>query len=238
MLLPSLLQLFFAKVPRTASREQVQDVFARFGEVVSLNLFTPFEVCLLLSMLQWDSSSTLCTLHGRLACHHRLLQQSVRSRCCCCVPTHRRQHTCQSAQGLVQSACGSHHTCWRNHHRFLCLFRCLQNSPTSKGCGLVVLRSYTEAASAIAGLDNYKWEGMHSPMVVKLMPPQRQRQEQMVGALEGGEWPEQQLAGSVVCAGCSCWAVQGCACAAARAVRMHCQHFAAVLTGGDQVAAG
>jgi hypothetical protein len=63
----------------------------------------------------------------------------------------------------------------------------LQNSPTSKGCGLVVLRSYAEAASAIAGLDSYKWEGMHSSMVVKLMPPQRQRQEQMIGALEGGE---------------------------------------------------
>lgn len=54
-----------------------------------------------------------------------------------------------------------------------------QNSPTSKGCGLVVMRTYADAASAIAGLDNYKWEGMHSAMVVKLMPPQRQRPEQV-----------------------------------------------------------
>jgi hypothetical protein len=50
-----------------------------------------------------------------------------------------------------------------------------QNSPSSKGCGLVVMRSHAEAAAAISGLDNYKWGGMHSTMVVKLMPPQRQR---------------------------------------------------------------
>lgn len=50
-----------------------------------------------------------------------------------------------------------------------------QNSPSSKGCGLVVMRSHADAAAAISGLDNYKWEGMHSTMVVKLMPPQRQR---------------------------------------------------------------
>lgn len=54
-----------------------------------------------------------------------------------------------------------------------------QGSPSSKGCGLVVMRSYADAAAAIAGLNNYRWEGMHSAMVVKLMPPQRQRQEQL-----------------------------------------------------------
>lgn len=38
------LQMFFAKVPRTATRQQIQDLFAQFGEVQSLNLFTPYEV--------------------------------------------------------------------------------------------------------------------------------------------------------------------------------------------------
>jgi hypothetical protein len=61
----------------------------------------------------------------------------------------------------------------------------LQNSPSSKGCGLVQMRSYSDAVMAIAGLDNYKWEGMHSAMVVKLMPPQRQRQEQLETAASG-----------------------------------------------------
>lgn len=60
-----------------------------------------------------------------------------------------------------------------------------QHAPTSKGCGLVVMRTYADAASAIAGLDNYKWEGMHSAMVVKLMPPQRQRQEQQDAGASG-----------------------------------------------------
>lgn len=38
------MQLFFAKVPRSATREQIEALFASFGEVVSLNLFAPFEV--------------------------------------------------------------------------------------------------------------------------------------------------------------------------------------------------
>lgn len=61
----------------------------------------------------------------------------------------------------------------------------LQNSPSSKGCGLVVMGNYSDAASAIVGLDNYRWEGMHSAMVVKLMAPQRQRQEQLSTATSG-----------------------------------------------------
>lgn len=65
------------------------------------------------------------------------------------------------------------------------LCHALQNSPSSKGCGLVQMRSYSDAVMAIAGLDNYKWEGMHSAMVVKLMPPQRQRQEQLETAPSG-----------------------------------------------------
>lgn len=42
--LPCVVQLFFAKVPRSATSQQISDVFARFGEVESLNLFVPFEV--------------------------------------------------------------------------------------------------------------------------------------------------------------------------------------------------
>lgn len=56
-----------------------------------------------------------------------------------------------------------------------------QGAPTSKGCGLVIMRSYGDAAAVIAGLEHYKWEGMHSAMVVKLMAPQRQRQDQALG---------------------------------------------------------
>lgn len=37
-------QLFFAKVPRTATKEQIQALFASFGEVDSVNLFAPYEV--------------------------------------------------------------------------------------------------------------------------------------------------------------------------------------------------
>jgi hypothetical protein len=47
------------------------------------------------------------------------------------------------------------------------------------------MRTYADAASAIAGLDNYKWAGMHSAMVVKLMPPQRQRQGQLDAGASG-----------------------------------------------------
>jgi len=39
-----LLQVFFAKVPRTATQQQIAALFAAHGEVVSLNLFTPYEV--------------------------------------------------------------------------------------------------------------------------------------------------------------------------------------------------
>lgn len=66
------------------------------------------------------------------------------------------------------------------------------------------MRGYADAACAIAGLDSYKWEGMHSCMVVKLMPPQRQRQEHLVGqeGAAGGEW----LGGCCVCrAPVACW---------------------------------
>jgi len=68
-----------------------------------------------------------------------------------------------------------------------------QGSPSSKGCGLVVMRSYADAAAAIAGLDNYRWEGMHSAMVVKLMPPQRQRQEQLQAQGQLQRQQQQQL---------------------------------------------
>jgi hypothetical protein len=54
------LQLFFAKVPRTATQQQIQDVFARFGEVVSLNLFTPYEVSLCWNRTQ----QTVCVCRG------------------------------------------------------------------------------------------------------------------------------------------------------------------------------
>jgi hypothetical protein len=40
----SVLQLFFAKVPRTAGRQLIEELFARFGELLSLNLFAPYEV--------------------------------------------------------------------------------------------------------------------------------------------------------------------------------------------------
>jgi hypothetical protein len=39
-----LLQLFFAKVPRSASAEQIKSLFARFGEVTQLALFAEYPV--------------------------------------------------------------------------------------------------------------------------------------------------------------------------------------------------
>ena len=75
----------------------------------------------------------------------------------------------------------------------------MQGSPSSKGCGLVVMRSYADAAAAIAGLDSYKWEGMHSAMVVKVMPPQRQRQEQSAGQGQAAGSGESDRLGSSMC---------------------------------------
>jgi hypothetical protein len=44
LLLLLLLQLFFAKVPRSASAEQIKSLFARFGEVAQLDLFAEYPV--------------------------------------------------------------------------------------------------------------------------------------------------------------------------------------------------
>eukprot|EP00198_Chlamydomonas_reinhardtii_P014051 XP_001703388.1 predicted protein [Chlamydomonas reinhardtii] len=73
------------------------------------------------------------------------------------------------------------------------LFRAFQGAPTTKGCGLVTMGTHTEAVSAIAALDNqYVWEGMETPMVVKWMDMalQRRRREQhlanMRQAMAGG----------------------------------------------------
>ncbi|KAG2455141.1 hypothetical protein HYH02_000960 [Chlamydomonas schloesseri] len=73
------------------------------------------------------------------------------------------------------------------------LFRAFQGAPTTKGCGLVTMGTHNEAVSAIAALDNqYVWEGMETPMVVKWMDMalQRRRREQhlanMRQAMAGG----------------------------------------------------
>lgn len=121
----------------------------------------------LLTAPHWDSATHAQAYHTpcrwRLPCQHQHTDTGpslLKARSC--------QHTQDPAQlrlRAVQSALTS--ACL--------LFGAAQNSPTSKGCGLVVMRSHADAAAAISGLDNYKWEGMHSTMVVKLMPPQRQR---------------------------------------------------------------
>jgi hypothetical protein len=44
LLLPLLLQLFFAKVLRSANEDDVKALFARYGRVVEVNLFRAFQV--------------------------------------------------------------------------------------------------------------------------------------------------------------------------------------------------
>lgn len=41
------LQLFFAKVPRSASRSALLELFSSFGEVVDINLFAEYPVSML-----------------------------------------------------------------------------------------------------------------------------------------------------------------------------------------------
>lgn len=105
--LPCVVQLFFAKVPRSATSQQIQEVFARFGEVESLNLFVPFEVsprCWKLFGLPCStgqahslscarSGSRACTVQHALSCILQPVTQHLwpapwvvpwQSSCCCC----------------------------------------------------------------------------------------------------------------------------------------------------------
>lgn len=50
---PCALQLFFAKVLRTASEEEVRNLFRRFGHVCEVNLFRAFQVGFLPGLLEW-----------------------------------------------------------------------------------------------------------------------------------------------------------------------------------------
>jgi hypothetical protein len=86
-----LLQLFFAKVPRSASAEQIKSLFARFGDVTQLDLFAEYPVsvstlCLRCCLGSWET--VLCcdwcaaTAHEVLCCAQCVLHAV--SSCACC----------------------------------------------------------------------------------------------------------------------------------------------------------
>jgi hypothetical protein len=97
------LQLFFAKVPRSAPRAAVEGLFARYGEVVELNLFMPCEVRCARGSPGRDS----WVVWGQRA---RRAAPARARRCCWCADTHThapRARIVAPLQGSVASkGCG------------------------------------------------------------------------------------------------------------------------------------
>lgn len=144
--------LFFAKVPRSAPEADVRQLFASFGAIVELNLFTEYEV----------RCGLRCTrLCGVPCVHHSRPRQTTG--CCgkCC--------TLARARSCAHAACAL--ACALTRGR-----ACAQGALASKGCGLVVMESSDAALAVINALDSkHKWPGMRSPMVGAVPPRRLQR---------------------------------------------------------------
>jgi RNA recognition motif-containing protein len=161
------MQLFFAKVLRTAGEEDVRQLFCQFGPVCEVNMFRAFQVRAGTHVLWWPCS-----------CYH--------VRCCLCVPHLYVHHACLCISLSLKF-------CWVLGASSLPVpppsLPTPQGAPTTKGCGLITMGSNEAAVAAIQALDGrYTWGGMDAPMVVKWMDValQKRRREEHLLALRHG----------------------------------------------------
>eukprot|EP00879_Flechtneria_rotunda_P011421 GHRR01011930.1.p1 GENE.GHRR01011930.1~~GHRR01011930.1.p1 ORF type:complete len:414 (+),score=97.93 GHRR01011930.1:226-1467(+) len=221
-------QLFIARLPPTATEDELRVLFSHYGEVEEINLFRERRThiskgCGFVTMgTREQAMAAMFALDEKQLFDGSLVPVAVKWADPDLQLKKRRAVEDSNAENRMLFFAKVLRSANEDEVRGLFskfgrvvevnMFRAFQGAPTTKGCGLVTMGSNEEAAAAIQELDSkHVWDGMDAPMVVKWMDAalQRRRKEEHLAAMRQGLVPSMSMGKCLLLPNHSVWWFSG-----------------------------